>query len=95
MCCFFVNSRRQDVVGCPRMADTLPPVSQHNHMACSRISMLYYALAQCRKDDITACTWMVMPLDVGELLSTGTVPCIAATILCLILENWRNSASVL
>ena len=93
MCCFFGNSRRRDVVGCPRMADTLPPVSQHNHMACSRISLLYYALAQSRKDDITACTWMVMPLDVGELLSTGTVPCIAATILCLILENWRNSES--
>ena len=34
-----------------------------------------------------------MPFDVGELLSTGTVPCIAATILCLILENWRNSES--
>ena len=36
------------------MADTLPPVSQHNHIACSRISLLYYALAQSRKDDITA-----------------------------------------
>ena len=54
LCCFFVNSRRRDVVGCPRMADTLPPVSQHNHIAYSRISLLYYALAQSRKDDITA-----------------------------------------
>ena len=28
-----------------------------------------------------------------ELLSTGTAPCIVATILCLILENWHNSVA--
>ena len=91
MCCFFGNSRRRDVVGCPRMADTLPPVSQHNHMACSRISLLYYALAQSRKDDITA---YMDGYAVGcrRVIIDRHCPVYQrATILCLILENWRNS----
>ena len=74
------------------MADTLPPVSQHNHMASST-SCIYqlYCAVQSRKDDITA---YMDGYAVGcrRVIIDRHCPVYQrATILCLILENWRNS----
>ena len=55
MCCFFVNSRRRDVVGCPRMADTLLRLYCNTTIWHARVFLrCISALAQSRKDDITA-----------------------------------------
>ena len=74
------------------MADTLSSVSQHNHMASST-SCIYqlYCAVQGRKDDITA---YMDGYAVGcrRVIIDRHCPVYQrATILCLILENWRNS----
>ena len=59
----------------------------------SRQSLRIYCAVTKQKGWHNSVQRMVMSLDVGELLSTGTAPCIVATILCLILENWPNSVA--